>query len=45
MNIEKIKKVGKKYKILLENGDEIKTYDDVIINYGLLYKKESIMIY
>ena len=39
MNIEKIKKVGKKYKILLENGDEIKTYDDVIINYGLLYKK------
>lgn len=39
MNIEKIKKVGKKYKILLENGVEIKTYDDVIINYGLLYKK------
>ena len=39
MNIEKIKMVGKKYKILLENGDEIKTYDDVIINYGLLYKK------
>lgn len=40
MQIKKIKKTGKKYKILLDDGSEIKTYDDVIINYGLLYKKE-----
>ena len=39
MKIEKIKKIGKKYKILLSNGSEIKTYDDVILNYGLLYHK------
>ena len=39
MKIEKIKKIGKKYKILLSDGNEIKTYDDVILNYGLLYHK------
>lgn len=39
MKIEKIKKTGKKYKILLSDGSEIKTYDDVILNYGLLYHK------
>lgn len=39
MKIEKIKKIGKKYKILLSDGSEIKTYDDVILNYGLLYNK------
>ena len=39
MKIEKIKKIGKKYKILLSDGSEIKTYDDVIIKYGLLYHK------
>lgn len=40
MKIEKIKKSGKKYKIVLSNNDVITTYDDVIINNGLLYKKE-----
>jgi len=40
MKIEKIKKSGKKYKIILKNNDIITTYDDVIINNGLLYKKE-----
>ncbi len=39
MKIEKIKKNGKKYKIILDNGLEIKTYDDVIINHNLLYNK------
>ena len=40
MKIDKIKKSGKKYKIVLEDGTEIKTFDDVIINYNLLYHKE-----
>lgn len=40
MKIEKIKKSGKKYKIVLENNDVITTYDDVIINKGLLYHKQ-----
>ena len=40
MKIDKIKKNGKKYKILLEDGTEIKTFDDVIINYNLLYYKD-----
>jgi len=40
MKIEKIKKSGKKYKIILDNNDTITTYDDVIINKGLLYNKE-----
>ena len=39
MKIEKIKKSGRKYKIVLENRDTITTYDDVIINNGLLYNK------
>lgn len=39
MQIEKIKKNGKKYKIILDNGLEIKTFDDVIINNSLLYNK------
>lgn len=39
MKIEKIKKIGKKYKIFLSDGSEIKTYDDVILKYGLLYNK------
>ncbi len=39
MKIEKIKKNGKKYIIILDNGLEIKTFDDVIINNGLLYNK------
>lgn len=40
MKIEKIKKSGKKYKIILDNEEVITTYDDVIINKGLLYNKE-----
>lgn len=40
MKIEKIKKSGKKYKIILDNEEVITTYDDVIINKGLLYHKE-----
>lgn len=40
MKIEKIKKCGKKYKIILDNNDTITTYDDVIINKGLLYNKQ-----
>lgn len=39
MKINKIKKNGKKYKIILDNGLEIKTFDDVIINNNLLYNK------
>ena len=39
MKIDKIKKSGNKYKILLDDGSEIKTYDDIIINHGLLYNK------
>lgn len=40
MKIEKIKKNGKKYKVFLDNNEIITTYDDVIINNGLLYHKE-----
>lgn len=39
MQITKIKKIGKKYKIIIDNQKEIKTYDDVIINNKLLYQK------
>ena len=39
MKIDKIKKNGKKYKIILDNGLEIKTFDNVIINNNLLYNK------
>lgn len=40
MKIDKIKKVGSKYKITLENNLQITTYDDVILNNDLLFKKE-----
>jgi hypothetical protein len=40
MKIKKIKKQGTKYKIILENNDSITTYDEVIINNNILYKKE-----
>lgn len=40
MKIEKIKKTGKKYKIVLDNDLTFTTYDDVLINNGLLYNKE-----
>jgi len=37
MKVEKIKKTGKKYKIIFDNNSKLITYDDVIINNGLLY--------
>jgi len=37
MKIEAIKKTGKKYKLNLEDNSNILTYDDVIINNGLLF--------
>lgn len=39
MKIEKIKKTGTKYKIIFDDDSVLKTYDDVIINNGLLYNK------
>ena len=41
MKIEKIKKLsGGKYKISLEDGNSITTYEDVILDEKILYKKE-----
>ncbi len=40
MKITKMKKSGNKYQITLSDNTTIKTYDDVIINNGLLYHKE-----
>lgn len=40
MKIEKIKKVGKKYKIEFDNNEKLTTYDNVILENGLLYHKE-----
>lgn len=40
MKIEKIKKVGKKYKIEFDNHENLTTYDDVILENGLLYHPE-----
>ena len=40
MKIESIKKVGNKYKIEFENNSKVITYDDVIINNGLLFNRE-----
>lgn len=40
MRIEKIKKQGEKYKVILDNGLSIKTYDDVIIKDGLLFDRD-----
>lgn len=39
MKIEKIQKCGSKYKITLDNGEVINTFDDVILNNNLLYDK------
>lgn len=39
MKIEKIQKRGSKYKITLDNGEVINTYDDVILENNLLYDK------
>lgn len=40
MKINKIKKVGQKYKIELEDYSSINTYADIIIKYNILYHKE-----
>ena len=41
MKIEKYEKIGSsKYRLYLENGEVIDTYDDVILKNNLLYKKE-----
>ncbi len=39
MKIEKIKKTGSKYKITLDNGEVISTFDDVILKNNLLFDK------
>lgn len=39
MKIEKIKKSGPKYKLTLDNGEVINTYDDVILKNNLLFDK------
>ena len=39
MKIEKIKKKGTKYKITLDNGEVINTFDDVILENNLLFDK------
>ena len=39
MKIENIKKTGSKYKILLDSGQIINTYEEVILNNGLLFHK------
>ncbi len=39
MKIEKIQKSGSKYKITLDTGEVITTYDEVIIKHGLLFHK------
>lgn len=41
MKIEKIKKLSNgKYKIYLENKDSVTTYEDIILEENILYKKE-----
>jgi len=40
MKIEKIKKVGSKYKIIFDDKTVLNTYDDVLINNSLLYNNE-----
>ncbi len=40
MKIKNIKKVGPKYKIILDNDEVITTSDHVIINHNLLYEKK-----
>ena len=37
MKIKNIKKVGTKYKVILDNDEVITTSDHVIINHNLLY--------
>ena len=43
MKIEKIQKLkNNKYKIKIDSGDIINTYDDVILNNSLLFNKATI---
>ena len=39
MKIESIKKNGSKYKIILDSGQVVNTYEEVILNNGLLFHK------
>ena len=39
MQIDKIKKTKSKYTLTLSNGETIKTFDEVILENGLLYNK------
>jgi SOS response regulatory protein OraA/RecX len=41
MKINKIKKLStNKYELVFETGEKLKTYDEVILKYNLLYKKD-----
>ena len=41
MTIEKIKKLSNgKYKIVFDNSESITTYEDIILEENILYKKE-----
>lgn len=40
MKVKSFKKLKNKYKIFLENGEVIDTFDDVIIKNNILYKKD-----
>jgi len=40
MKIEKIRKTGSRYKLYLDDDTVINTFDEVIIKYNLLFKKE-----
>ena len=40
MKIEKLQKKGSRYKIVLDNGEEINTNAEVILNNNLLYDKD-----
>jgi len=40
MKIKKIKKIGSRYKIYLDDDTIINTFDEVIIKHNLLFKKE-----
>lgn len=40
MIINKIKKIGKKYRLELDDGTFINTYGDIIIKYNILYHKD-----
>ena len=41
MVIHKIKKLGNgKYQLIIGNHHKVTTYDEVILKYNLLYKKE-----